>query len=159
MTTTTAAGTFAGKTAAEWRAEANRAEAERHASWERSDTDGFLSQWASGVMAGRYEHCATVAEDGGFTTTALFDLDGNHIPARYVETRYGWSWVWDGPNGEAVWFRESAAQKDETRRRNDAKKGVYVGTALFGAWLEKSSGIPHPDRREFIRAIDNGQDS
>src|SRR5688572_6000895 len=49
--------TYRGKTADQWRAEAKDCRKAREDSWERSDTDGFLSQAASQAMAGEYELC------------------------------------------------------------------------------------------------------
>lgn len=158
-TDTTYASTFAGKTPAQWREEARRAREERAASWERCDTDGFLSQWASGVMADRYDHLAEIAENGGtIETVALFDLEGRYIDARHVEGRYGWVWVWDDAEGNAVWFNESSAQKEETRIKNNAKKGVYVGTAFFHAYYDNKTGKAEVWRtRGIVVATDNGQ--
>ena len=152
---TATANTFAGKTEAEWLAEAAKCYEDREDSWQRSDSDGFLSQWANGVMAGRYKHCAKVAAAGGtLVQPALFDLSGNRIEARYVETRYGWTYVWDDEDG-THWFRESMARNPETARRNNAKKGVYMGTARYVAHLDpKSEGVYAGD---FIEAVDNGQ--
>ena len=152
---TTTANIFAGKTEAEWLAEAAKCYEDRDDSWERSDSDGFLSQWANGVMAGRYKHCAKVAAAGGtLVQPALFDLSGNRIEARYVETRYGWTYVWDDEDG-THWFRESMARNPEVARRNNAKKGVYVGTARYAAHLNRKSDQVYAG--DFIEAVDNGQ--
>lgn len=111
----------------EWRELARESWRRRNESWERSDTDGFLSQWANEQLASHYEDVAQVAEAGGkFDFTALTDLDGNWIDARYVETRYGWSWVWDDADGTTHWFRESSARSGERRRKYAESKGVRV---------------------------------
>lgn len=115
------------RTPAEWREEAAKCYRRSADSWERSDTDGFLSQWASDVMAQRYNLLAKVAEDGGKAAMArLADAEGNVIEgARYVETRYGWSWVYDTPTG-AVWFKESNHSNPEIARKRDLAKGHQV---------------------------------
>ena len=84
------------KTATEYRAEAAAHRAEVEASWERSDTDGFLSQWAGGLNAQLADRKATIAEQGGmgrFRRVRLERLDGSLVEdARVVETRYGTKW-------------------------------------------------------------------
>lgn len=99
------------RTAEEFRAMARERHERREESFERCDTDGFMSQWAAQEMARRYELAATLAENDGYSDfPALFDLDGNIVPARIVETRYGAKWLvldrWDGVYeygaGEAV---------------------------------------------------------
>ena len=90
MTTTTETHT------AEWHrqqaAELRRRSAE---SFERCDTDGFLSQWANDITARRHELDALIAEQDGtytFKGIRLEQLDGTPVDARMVETRYGMRW-------------------------------------------------------------------
>lgn len=113
------------RTAAEWLEEAARCERQRQESWERSDSDGFLSQWASQQMAQRYRTLAEIAEAGGvYELSFLGDAEGNRIEgARYVETRYGWSWVYDTPAGETVWFRESNHSNPAVAAKRNLEKG------------------------------------
>lgn len=63
-------------------------------SWERSDTDGFVSQWAHGVMGGVHDLAARIADNGGvWTFTGLFDsVSGKRVDARLVSTKYGKTW-------------------------------------------------------------------
>jgi hypothetical protein len=147
--------------AAEWR-EMAREDRQRAAdSWERSDTDGFLSQWASGIMADAYDLAAELVEElaGDTTETALFDLDGNLLEARQVETRYGMSWLVLSPAGDR-WFNQSWARKDATRVANDAKKGIYVGTVRGQAVLVpgKTGRYRSEIQRDAERTVaDNGK--
>lgn len=115
------------KTPAEWLELAAQCVRREQESWERSDTDGFLSQWANQKMAQRYRTLAEIAEDGGlYELSFLGDAEGNVIEgARYVETRYGWSWVYDGPEG-AVWFRESNHSNPEVAKKRNLAKGHQV---------------------------------
>jgi hypothetical protein len=65
-------------------------------SFERCDTDGFLSQWASGINAQKARMEATLVEAGGvatFTRWELTDLDGNTVPAKLIDGRYGECWA------------------------------------------------------------------
>lgn len=67
-------------------------EAEAAASFERCDTDGFVSQWASGIMADKERLAARIIEDGGLATfPALFRGD-TLVPAVLLETRFGTKW-------------------------------------------------------------------
>jgi hypothetical protein len=143
---------------------------EAYESFERCDTDGFVSQWAHGVNAQLDRLRADIADNNGkWTFEALFDLDGNLIPAREVETRYGWAWMLLDENDRCTgWFNASHAKNPETRRRNDAKKGVYVGTIKAPAYAKLSGSNactvtaivlprPNPDPQDIV-IVDNGQD-
>lgn len=115
-----------------WADQARQCYARQQESYDRCDTDGFLSQWAAGQMANRYHHLARLARQGwSWDYHALFDLDGNLIPAKYLETRYGWSWALlasDDPDSHIIgWFNESSAQDPARARTNNAKKGFYLG--------------------------------
>lgn len=120
------------------RAEARRHEDEARESFERCDTDGFLSQWASGRMAGLKRLEADIAEAGGmWEFPALFDLEGNLVPAKQVEGQYGMSWkLLDDRGWCAGWFNPSKARSDDVQRRNNAKKGYYIGTVRVPAFAD-----------------------
>jgi len=86
------------------RAEAAQHEQDAADSFERCDTDGFMSQWASGCNAAKKRLQADIEDNGGKAEVpALFDLDGNLIPAKLIDTRFGTSWgifkSWDALNG------------------------------------------------------------
>lgn len=112
------------------------AEHEVTESFERCDTDGFLSQWAHGVCAQEDRLAARIKEDGGKAEfPGLFDLSGNLVPAKLVESRFGWSWMLLNDRGRcAGWFNESKARSAEARAKNNAKKGYYVGTVRVPAY-------------------------
>lgn len=104
-------------------------------SFERCDTDGCVSQWSSGVMAEEERLKAYLAKNGGSDYfVALFDLDGNLVPAKLVETRYGTAWAiltGDDPSSPvAKWV--SAFPKRESTMRN---KGFYEGTVKCPAYV------------------------
>jgi hypothetical protein len=120
------------KTGAELRDMAAQAERRAWESFERSDTDGYLSQWASDITARLYREQAAIADNGGRAEFgALFDLAGELVPAKFIETRYGMAWGLlesDDPQSRFVgWFNPSRARNEATRRANDARKGYYVG--------------------------------
>lgn len=80
-----------GLTAQEHRAEAKRSYERVEESWERSDTDGFLSQWASGLTGQLHQRNAEIAENGGRASfRVLVDEAGEVVPSKGVQTRYGY---------------------------------------------------------------------
>lgn len=139
--TTTETGTYEGKTAAQWRAETadqNRRNAE---SWDRSDTDGFMSQWAHGINAREAELKAQLAERGAWTThLAVFDLDGNLVDAEVREGKFGACWMLLRNGRCAGWFYPSNAKNEKTRRANNAKKGYYEGRVKVPAVVDIRGG-------------------
>jgi hypothetical protein len=113
-------------------------------SFERCDTDGFLSQQANDTMARVYELAADLIDNGERAMfLALFDTDGDQVPAKRIKTRYGMSWGLinpDDPNGRFLgWFNPSKAGKPGAARLADAKKGYYVGYVLAPAKADVSS--------------------
>ena len=136
----TTAYIFEGKTAAEWKAEAQECRDRSAQSFETCDTDGFLSQWAADTMARRYDHCADIAESGGrIEISAIFDLDGNLLSCDYREGQYGWYFLvkvegWTGK----PFVTTSSASKAKTRAANNAKKGISEGIVSVPAFLDRS---------------------
>jgi hypothetical protein len=127
--------------AAELRAQADRNDQLAEASFQRSDTDGFLSQWALGITARKLRLEADLAEAGGKAEfSALFDLEGNLVAAKIVKTVYGQAFALlasDDPRSRfRGWFNPSLAKTAERRRANDAKRGFYVGTVRARARAE-----------------------
>ena len=90
-----AQGKYAGKTAAEWRKEVNAQQAEREASFQRCDTDGFVSQWAHGICASRDDRKAECAKTNGQELfTVLVDAKtGERVDAKLVDGQWGTSWM------------------------------------------------------------------
>lgn len=160
MNATATATDFAGRSAEQWREMARQCDQRREESFQRCDTDGFLSQWAADQMAQRYLHCAEIAEQGAtMTCSALFDLEGNLVDAKYVEGRYGPAWgIRDphNPRGQFLgFFNESRAQDPDRARATNARKGYYLGSARYRAGLEGSTGIPFATD-EVVGIVDNG---
>lgn len=82
------------KTAAELRQQAADCRQRSAESWERSDTDGFLSQWASDLSARLYESQASILENGGLSTFwGLYDSEKNRIPAKMINGQFGNVWL------------------------------------------------------------------
>jgi hypothetical protein len=178
-TITTEAVEYPGSVAAHLAATATTADEHRAAaaaysyakqeSYDRCDTDGALSQWAHGLNEGKEHLAAQIADNGGvWEFDGLFDLDGNLVPAKEIETRYGWSWMLLDEAGRCDgWFNESKAKKDETRIRNNAKKGFYVGRVRVPAYAALAGGnvctvMPIVRRKDDgfsadAEIVDNGQ--
>lgn len=116
---------------------ARKERVEQADSWERSDTDGFLSQWAAGQMASIYMLAAQVAEkEGTWEFDAVFDIDGNLQLAEEREGEWGSYWLVRKDDGSTVLFSPSKAKKPETRQANDAKKGFQMGTVRMLAGVD-----------------------
>ena len=75
--------------------------ARRLESQERCDTDGFLSQWASGISANERSIAATIARNGGTDLfPGLYDAKtGERIRAKLIDGRFGPCWAIVGEDG------------------------------------------------------------
>jgi len=122
----------------EWREMARECYRRSAESFERCDTDGFLSQWASDVTGRLYDQLARVAEQGGkWMFAALADAAGNVITgAREVKTRFGWAWV--TPDGQ--WFNPSHASDPDVAHARDLVKGFQLVEVERDAVVAMSEG-------------------
>jgi hypothetical protein len=114
-------------------AEAVRALRLKEESWERSDTDGFLSQWANGMTADLNRKKIAILRNGGYARfPVLVDADGKVIatkiysfanPYNYgtdyrwrlpaeVEAKAGRRWV---PTGSKSRILKQLGLKEESR--------------------------------------------
>lgn len=103
-------------------------------SFDRCDTDGFLSQWAHQMNGIKAQEQARVDENGGmWRFLALFDADTEAIvPAKLISTRYGQAWaLLESTDPRSAFTGQfvnpSEARKAETRRKNMVKKGYREG--------------------------------
>lgn len=142
-----------GKTEAEREAEAQALEAQavrknqdKADSFDRCDTDGFMSQWASGLGADKARLEADLVRAGGLMETrALFDLDGNLASTHNFQRKNQYSFTMDEvwrmndefvANGGKRFITLSEARKGATRYSNNAKKGVRVGTIRVRGYVD-----------------------
>lgn len=106
------------KTAADYRADAARHHEQAAASFDRCDTDGFVSQWASDMNGRLAERSAEIADAGGvwtFERTVLEALDGEPVAdARCVKTKYGERWRVDSAD---VWLPYMPARVSTLAKR------------------------------------------
>ena len=78
-----------------YEAAAARNEQAKSDSWERSDTDGFVSQWASGITADLNREKARISRQEGLDTfNGLYSGD-TRIRAKIVNGQYGSVWLID----------------------------------------------------------------
>lgn len=129
------------QTAEALREQAVRFDREAAESFERCDTDGFLSQWASGISARKARLEADIVEAGGKAEfPALFDADGNLVAARLVDTLYGLSWCLideTNPHGPALgWFNSSKHRDNAKRIAANVRKGYRLGRVMAPARAE-----------------------
>jgi hypothetical protein len=118
-------------TAQALRTEAAGHEQEAQDSFDRCDTDGFLSQWASGLTAQLKRRQAEILEAGGVAEfPALFTLDGERVNARLIDTRYGRAWAMMDDGGAFTGEFVSAFPKRESTM---TKKGYREGTEVAPA--------------------------
>lgn len=111
-------------------------------SFDRCDTDGYLSQWAATVTARKLRTQADLAEAGGrWEFPALFNLDGEQVPAKLVRTRYGMSWMLLDETGECIgWFNRSKAQDPAKAKAANERKGYRIGTVKAEALVVMEEG-------------------
>lgn len=111
----------------EWRAMARRKNDAVAESWDRCDNDGFLSQWAGGVMARLYDRLADHAENGGKAELQWPFMDGEPVADyKWVDGRYGAS-VLINPGKDGFFWNPSKARKGAARLAADERKGVVWG--------------------------------
>lgn len=114
-------------------------------SWETSDTDEAVLQFTSGIRERLHEAKAKIAANGGKAEfSALFDLEGNLVPAKHVNTMYGYSWgVLSDPDdpysGFTEWINESKSENPAYRAVDLEAKGYRVGTVKVPAAVKLDS--------------------
>lgn len=116
----------------ELRAEAAQMDAKAEESFQRCDTDGFLSQWALGIGAQKNRLQAGIEEAGGVSEfAALFDVEtGERVAAKLIDGRFGLCWALCDEAGEFIGEFVKAFPKRETTM---AKKGFREGHEMAPA--------------------------
>lgn len=128
------------KTADQLREEANQADRRAHESWERSDTDGFLSQWASGITARKLRLEAQILEDGGAKFPGLFVSEtGERVKAKIINGQYGQVWMLldsEGNKTEFVGRPDCEMGTAPSARTKMGKLGLYEDWEMAPAKAE-----------------------
>lgn len=127
------------RTADEYRAAAASARKAEAESWERSDTDGFLSQWASSQMARRYDHLASVAENGGRMQHLTLFLNGELASTNQKSGDYGLYWVLNDGAAEKFGKRFFNSSKAKNGVARDKARGFTYGYIEAPAYEDKGS--------------------
>lgn len=134
------------KQADEMDARSRRHRAEREASFDRCDTDGFISQWASGICGTRDAYQAEILRNGGMSTfPGLFDANtGKRVPAVlcYVANKFApWKgdrevWRIEGPDRKAVeWVTNgprATAARGYVVKSEEAPAEAYIAGKGYG---------------------------
>lgn len=121
-------------------ADSDRAAAE---SFDRCDTDGFLSQWAHGLDAQRKRAEAELLENGGTVEVhVLTDLEGHVVSTDQGFSRYGEWWRLDDSAARVygkAFYSPSKAQTPGRARATDRAKG-FTFALVRVAGLVKMAG-------------------
>ena len=133
MATEPTGGLMETQTVEQLREQAKMKNASAEESFDRCDTDGFLSQWASRLGADFDMMKADILERGGAVFPALFDLEGNIVKAKLIDTKYGKSWAIVGDNEKFTGQFVSAFPK---KRETMVKKGFLEGRVLQKAYAD-----------------------
>lgn len=166
-------------TAEQHRAAADAAEQRREESWQRSDTDGFLSQWASGLTAQLHRRQAEILDNGGVAEfRGLFDAaTGERVKAKvvYVANPRGYGskiakWIVLDERDQAIeWIpaykqgpRTKLAQRGYVEQIETAPAVAEItgsGTGLSGnAWVTtRRTDGGYPAGARTIREIRSGR--
>jgi hypothetical protein len=81
------------KTANDYRHEAAENYRREQESFDRSDTDGFLSQWASSITGRLNEAKAKIKENGDKAEFVGLYEGNRRVKAKVIETRFGTCWL------------------------------------------------------------------
>lgn len=133
-----------------------------HDSFERCDTDGSMSQWASGLSGSANELAAQIAENHGWIEVkALFTLDGEFLTTDTRQSQFNrYSSYWSIPREHATklgikpFVNRSSAKSPITRAKYYASRGFAIGTIRIRPYVTMAGGniasvraIAEPSRR------------
>lgn len=102
---------------------------ERIDSFDRCDTDGFLSQWASGLNAQEESQKAEIAKQGGYDLfPGLYNRQtGDRVSAVLIDGKWGPCWAFCGEDGK---FTGKFLGDARTKRAKLYRSGYVV----LGEW-------------------------
>jgi hypothetical protein len=116
---------------------ARQKENDAHESFQRCDTDGALSQWASEINARRLYVEADILENDGLAEfPALFTLDGELVAAIVIDGRFGPCWMLLDDAGESL---GEFVPFSPARRSTLEKRGYTQGLVLRPARAKVSA--------------------
>jgi hypothetical protein len=124
------------KTAEEYRAEATRSYERIRESRERFDTDGFLSNWASGLGANLANTRADLLDAGKVAKfPGLYEGD-RRVKARTIRTKFGNSWLLHEDEADLIERRGKKFLPWGPRSRIHKSLGLEVRTEMAPAWAD-----------------------
>lgn len=85
----------------------------------------------------QYDQLLEQVAAGGVTvkTTALFDLAGNWVPAKLIDSKYGHSWLVLDSNGKSTGvFVPFGSKKRETQAKRGFVEGIVLVEAKADMW-------------------------
>lgn len=130
----------------EYRAQAKACMEERFRSMADSDTDGYLSQWASGQMASRYHALADLADNGGVMDTLALFFNGELASTDQRNGQYGLYWVLNDAAAAAYGKRFFNGSRSLLKSvKLDRAKGFTFGTLRVAAAVDRNSRA-YPNR-------------
>lgn len=127
------------KTAEVYRQMAADCRSRRAESFERCDTDGFLSQWASDYNARKFDLCADLVENDYLTEFSGLYFGEERIPAKVIDGKFGQSWL----------LREDAAERFGRKYipcgtgRIAKNLGLSERKELAPAWVANGKNQPY----------------
>ncbi len=129
-------------------AEAAQNEQDKHDSFERCDTDGFLSQWASGINAELNREKARISRQKGLDTfNGLYSGD-TRVRAKIVNGRYGSVWFIDESDRDLTGGRKfiptgsgSRVQRELGLSERKETAPAWVCTAGSGTGLSGACSV------------------
>lgn len=106
-------------------------------SFERCDTDGFVSQWASGIAARLDRAKADLIDNDKLAEfTGLYEVDGYYrrVKAKQIETRFGFAWLLHDDETDLIARRGKKFLPTGNRSRILKKLHLFEFTELAPAW-------------------------
>lgn len=106
-------------------------------SFERCDTDGFLSQWASGLTAQKHDAEARLLEAGGVMDCMVLFLNGELASTHQGFSQFGEYWVLNDEAAEKFgkrFYSPSKSLKNPIAR--DRARGFTYGNVLVRAYVD-----------------------
>jgi len=103
--------------------------------------DCFLSSWADGITRSKLQYELEIAKNGGLSEfPALFDLDGNRVPAKLINAKYGQCWALLDENWRFIGF-VSRPRLEPVKDPANLSQWVYQPTKRSAANLRKKGFV------------------
>lgn len=106
-------------------------------SFERCDTDGFVTQASNGLMGRLYSRAAEIAENGGSEFTRLATLDGELLDAKCIDGKFGLCWLIEDERCD-LRFAPYAPKRESTLAKRGLKEVEEFVEAKYVAVAHRS---------------------